>query len=178
MKTQPMCGILILMLSTSALAQSAQAPTAPRPHFVPPAPLPADKIIPLDLALEAAEAALAACKAQGSNVGVEVMDTELSPKVILAADGAPSLYVDYARRKDYTVIKTGMSTREYTRSVTPPGGGRPVFQDPQMISFYGGIPIFRNGVLIGAIAASGAADQEHDEICTQAGLDKIKDRLK
>ena len=137
--------IIVSSLAVSVLGQGqtpAPAPVAPATPAAAQAAPPAAPAKPfaLDLALEAAQAALAACKA-GPAV-VEVMDTAFNPKVVLAADGARANLTELARRKAYTVIKTGMSSGEFGASVGPQArGGPPINGDPNLITFAGALPI-------------------------------------
>lgn len=48
---------------------------------------------------------------------------------------------------------------------------------PGVISFAGGLPVMAHGVHIGGIGASGGTSDQ-DEMCSQAGLDAVKDELK
>ena len=142
--------------------------------------------VPLATALEAAQAAVAACKANGYNVTVTVMDMDLTTRLVLRADGAPERTVEIGRRKAYTVIKTGMSSGDFGKTVpppprpaTPPAPGSappmpgPVNGDPNLITWAGGLPITAGGKTSGAIRASGAPGGDKDEACVSAGLAKI-----
>lgn len=163
-----------LGISGSALAQGA--PAAPAP--------PAIKTLPLASAIEVAQAALASCKASGYNVTVMIMDQDYAPRLVLRADGARGGTTEIARRKAYTVIKTGMTSGEFGKSIpapaTPPAPRAPgtpppgVNGDDNLITFAGGKPIKVGGDLLGAISVSGAPGGDKDEACVDAGLAKIK----
>ena len=156
----------------------AQAPPPPAPGAAPPAQLAPAKPFALALALEAAQAALASCQAGGPAV-VEVMDSAFNPKVVLAGDGARANFVDFARRKAYTVIKTGMSSAEFGTSVGPqPRGAGPINGDANLITFGGALPIKVGSDIVAAISVSGPNGPAADETCAKAGLAKISDRLK
>jgi len=161
-----------MILAALALATLAlQAPAAP-------APAPA-KPFAYTLALEAAQAALASCQAAGAPAVVEVMDTAFNPKVILVADEARPMFVEFARRKAYTVIKKGVSSGEFGASVGPQGRGAPPIEgDANLITFAGALPISVGGDIVAAISVSGPKGAAADEVCAKAGLDKIRDRLK
>ena len=149
----------------------SQQPPAPPP--------PAAKPFALSVALEAAQAALASCQSAGAPAVVEVMDTAFNPKVILAADGSRPNLIEFARRKAYTVIKTGMSSAEFGASVGPQGrGAPPINGDANLITFGGGLPIKVGADLVAALSVSGPTGPAADEACAKAGLDRIKDRLK
>ena len=160
----------VTALAFAAATQNAQAPASP--------PAPA-KPFALSLALEAAQAALAACGAANAPAVVEVMDSAFNPKVVLAADGTRPNLVEFARRKAYTVIKTGMSSAEFGKSVGPQGrGAGPINGDSSLITFGGGLPIRINNELVAALSVSGPTGPAADEACAQAGLEKIQERLK
>lgn len=160
----------VTALAFAAAIQNAQAPASP--------PAPA-KPFALSLALEAAQAALAACGAANAPAVVEVMDSAFNPKVVLAADGTRPNLVEFARRKAYTVIKTGMSSAEFGKSVGPQGrGAGPINGDSSLITFGGGLPIRINNELVAALSVSGPTGPAADEACAQAGLEKIQERLK
>jgi len=148
-----------------------QPPTAP--------PVAAARPFALDIALEAAQAALASCQAAGAAAVVEVMDTAFNPKVVLAADGSRANLVEFARRKAYTVIKTGMSSAEFGASVGPQGrGAPPINGDPNLITFGGALPIKVGEEIVAALSVSGPTGPAADEACARAGLEKVKARVK
>jgi uncharacterized protein GlcG (DUF336 family) len=144
----------------------------------------APKALPLDKAIAVAQTALAQCKANGYNVTVMVMDPDYATRLVLRSDDAAARTVEIARRKAYTVIKTGMSSGEFGKTVpapaTPPAprpaGSMPpgVNGDDNLITFAGGKQIVVGGEVVGAISVSGAPGGEKDEACVDAGLAKLK----
>jgi len=142
-------------------------------------PLPTEthKSLPLELAVEAAQAAIAACKAQGYNVTVTVADRGGMPIAVLVGEGARYVTREVTRRKAYTAALWKMSTAEFTKRYPTPSGFNPVVFDPQLVAGQGGVPISVGDDTMGAIAAAGAPGGDKDEACAIAGLDKIKDRL-
>jgi uncharacterized protein GlcG (DUF336 family) len=172
-------GMKLLMISAitlSAFALGAEAGDAPA-------------ALPLASLLTAAQTALDTCKTNGYAVTVTVFDADLSTRLVLRADGAPDRTVEVARRKAYTVVKTGMSSGEFGKTVPkpanpapntnpspstgPPPLPGPVNGDPNLITWAGGLPIRVHGVLMGAMSASGAPGGEKDEACVTAGLARI-----
>jgi uncharacterized protein GlcG (DUF336 family) len=142
-------------------------------------PLPTEthKVLTADLAVEAAQAAIAACKAQGYHMSVTVADRTGLPKLVLIGDGASGVSREVTRRKAYTAAVRGISTAEYTKRVEAPGGFNPGLYDPTLTTGAGGLPIKVGDDTIGAIAAAGAPGGDRDEACAAAGLAKISDRL-
>jgi uncharacterized protein GlcG (DUF336 family) len=142
------------------------------------------KTLPLDSAIEVAQAALASCKASGYNVTVMIMDTDYATRLVLRSDAAGARTVEIARRKAYTVVKMGMSSGDFGKTVPKPEGPVPprapgtmppgVNGDDSLITFPGGKQIKVGGEVVGAISVSGAPGGEKDEACVDAGLAKIK----
>jgi len=139
----------------------------------PPDPTPGP---PLNLAVEAAQAAVNACLADGYRVGVAVTDTAGHLKAALSADGVIPSRVYIAIRKDVTVVTFGQSTLSLREKfLSDPALMARV--KPNMSLLPGGMPIMVGDRLVGAIASSGAEAYE-EEKCDRAGLQKIQKRLK
>jgi uncharacterized protein GlcG (DUF336 family) len=168
-------------------AAGAAQPVAGTPdHLRPP---PADEL-PLAVAIEWAQTALAACRSLGYPVTATYMNSRGEIKVVLRADGARGSTAETGRRKAYTVTVTGMSSADYGTSVgyppdkpTPRLPGKPVgvppgATDENLTVVEGGLPVKNAaGKIIGAVSVSGSLGRK-DHVCAQAGLDKIAPFLK
>ncbi len=160
-----------------AQAPAAAAPAAPE--------------LPLAVATEWAQAAIASCTASGYAVTATYLAADYTPVVILRNDGAQGRTVDIARRKAYTVLKTGKTSGDYGASValpagtpapTPVAGALPGLPpganvDQNLIIWAGGLPVKLGGKVVGAVSISGAPGGDKDEACAQAGLAKIAGKL-
>jgi len=172
-----------VLLSSALLlaAVSAHAQTAPAPAQ-PPRP-PSANDIPLDKALEAAQSAIAACKANGYNVTATIMDKDYGVRLVLRSDGTGDRTVDIGRRKAYPVLKTGMSTGEHAKAIGPiarkPDGtaGDHPSGDPNMIAAAGAFPVKKGGQIVGAFSVSGAPGGDKDEACASPALAKLEASL-
>ena len=155
-----------------------------------------DLPIPLDLAKEAADAALKACtnKHDGS-IAVAVIDAYGVLKVFLSHEDVRSWDAyEHVRRKAYTTLITGKPSREYPTSSFRSGNGSlmgtfadaPPLQTSDLSGKPGALPIMRGPDLAGVISVDGRwnyatnedEDWNADEKCAQAGLDAIQDKLK
>jgi uncharacterized protein GlcG (DUF336 family) len=167
------------MIKTYALAATAAlaAFTSVNAWAADPLPTESHKVLTAALALEAAEAAVAACKQQGYNVTVTIVDRMGTPKLILVGDGARPLTLEVTRRKAYTSAMQRVSTGDFTKRVSTPGAFTPGMYDSQLTTGLGGVPIKVGDDTIGAIGAGGAPGGDKDEACANAGLAKISDRL-
>jgi uncharacterized protein GlcG (DUF336 family) len=142
-------------------------------------PLPTEtfRVLPAALAIEAAQAAMAACKAQGYAISVAVVDRTGNLKLLLVGDGAGALTPSLSRRKAYTAATRRVSTAELAKQVAAPGAFNPTLYDRQLVALGGGAPIKAGDEMIGAIGVGGAPGGDKDEACANAGIAKITDRL-
>jgi uncharacterized protein GlcG (DUF336 family) len=133
-----------------------------------------------DLALEAVQAAVATCTKNGFKSAALVVDSAGEPVAMLKADGAPPIDLASATRKAFVVIYTKKPTADAAARVkTDPTFARDLASTGKALPVRGGLPIKVGGEVIGAIAVGGAPPPgEQDEVCSQAGLDKIASRLK
>lgn len=134
-------------------------------------------VLSADLAVEAAQAAIASCKSQGWNITASIAERSGAIKILLVGDGAGGVGRESARRKAYTSALLGISTDEFAQRLKG-GGFDPKVYDPQMASDGGGVPIKIGNEIIGGIGAAGAPGGDKDEGCAKAGLAKIAERLK
>jgi uncharacterized protein GlcG (DUF336 family) len=168
------------MTKTCAIAATAvlAAFTGGNAWAADPPPTESHKVLTAALALEAAQAAVAACKQQGYNVTVTIVDGTGATKLILVGDGARPLTLEVTRRKAYTSAMQRVSTGDFTKRVSTPGAFNPGQFDSQLTTGLGGLPIKAGEDTIGGIAAAGAPGGDKDEACANAGLAKISDQLK
>jgi glc operon protein GlcG len=89
----------------------------------------------------------------------------------LRMDDAPSGALPIATDKAYTSALWGMRTSEAAEASLPGNGdwGFATTLGGRMIVFAGGVPIFHEGVQVGAFAISGGTSEE-DERCALAAL--------
>jgi uncharacterized protein GlcG (DUF336 family) len=142
-------------------------------------PLPSEthKVLPLALAIEAAQGAIAQCKTQGYNVAVSIVERTGAPQLLLVENGTGVLPRQLSGRKAYTAAVRGLPTGELAKLVAQPGAFNPTLYDTEMVTAQGGLPIKVGKETIGGIGVSGAPGGDKDEACAGAGLEKIADRL-
>jgi uncharacterized protein GlcG (DUF336 family) len=168
-----MLGAIVLAATSSlVLAQQAERqPPARGPEFA--------------LALEAAQAALAACAANGVKEAVSVVDSAGISRLMLAADGAANIEIETSQKKAATAVALKAATSEIAEGMEKdPAFRAKIEADKTLFPRPGGLPLTVGNKVIGAIGASGAARLNgvpggvRDEACAKAGLDQIKTRLK
>lgn len=138
------------------------------------AELPTHRILPLELAREAAFAALEDCRAKGYAVSVAVVDRGGVVKVLARAEGAGPHTVDSSRRKAYTSASLRRSTLELAGLVAsrPSVAGLRDMNESILI-LGGGLPVRIDGEVLGGIGVGGAPGDKLDEACARAGLTAI-----
>ncbi len=169
---------LALCASLAAASAMAQAPAA-APGAPPPAP-PRARGPALALAVEAAQTAIAVCLANGYKTTATVVDSAGVPVAILSGDGAAERTQMIGLTKTTATIKYKVPSGEIADRVkTDAALDAEVKADPKIgTARRGALPIKVGGEIIGAMSVSGAPGGDKDEVCTQAGLDKIASRLK
>ena len=136
--------------------------------------------VPLALAVEGAQTAVAACLVNNYKVTALVTDSGGIPIAMLSGDGAAAITQRIAMGKAQTVLKFNMSSGQAAdRAKTDAAFLAQLTADPLVgPPRQGGIPIMVGSDMIGAFAVSGAPSGDKDEPCAMAGLSKIQDRLK
>lgn len=137
--------------------------------------LPSERVLPLEIAKEAAAAALAQCSEDGYRVSVAVVDRAGVLKALQRADGAGPHTVDSSRRKAYTAA----SLREPTQKMAELMAKRPSIQElgkmnRSILILGGGLPVRIQGHVLGGIGVGGAPGAKLDEACARAGLKAIR----
>jgi len=164
----------LALAATSCMAlaqQGRQEPPARRPEMA--------------LALEAAQAALTACAANGVKAAASVVDADAILRLLLAADGTGDNQIEISRKKAVTAVALKVPTSEVADRMTKDQGYRTQIEaDKSLFPRPGALPFMVGGELIGAIGVSGASGLNgvpggvRDEACAKAGRDKVNDRLK
>ncbi len=168
----------LVSASIAAASAMAQAP-APAPGSLPPAP-PRARGPEMALAVEAAQTAIAVCLANGYKTTATVVDSAGVPVVVLSGDGVAERTQMIGLTKTTATIKYKVPSGDIADRVkTDAALDAEVKADPKIgTARRGALPIKVGGEIIGAMSVSGAPGGDKDEVCTQAGLDKIASRLK
>jgi glc operon protein GlcG len=83
-------------------------------------------------------------------------------------DGAPVSSIRIAMNKAWTAARERKPTREIGDKIKHPEKGHDVayYGDPQYVGWGGGIPVWKNGEVIGAVAVSGLSSNEDIALAT------------
>lgn len=159
------CALAALMLCAAAGTAFAQGATFQTRSLTP------------ETALAAARAALEACRKEGFQVAVAVVDRSGLTQVLLRDRFAGPHTVAVATDKAWTAVSFRTSTLELaaeTQAGRPMSGIRGV---PRMLAVGGGLMIEGGGAIFGAIGVSGAPGGEADEACARIGIKAIADSI-
>lgn len=157
------------MIRTTILAAAFLAPLAAAAQDLPTAPY-----LPLDLAVQAADAALKACAAEGHNVSVAIVARDGATKVMLKADGSGPHTGASATGKAFTsaaMVRDTAGLAGFIASAPENAGLRDM--DARMVIQAGGLPIRIGEALVGGIGVGGAPSGDIDAKCAVEGLKAI-----
>jgi uncharacterized protein GlcG (DUF336 family) len=136
----------------------------------------AQKNIPLAMALTIANAALAHCESMGFKVAVTVVDRGGLAIVMLRGDGAGLHTPEGSDRKAYTARTFSQPSAAFTKRVLDDPNSVGSRQYTRVLALPGGLPIKVGDEVFGAVGVSGSPGK--DDVCSQAGIDKVTDQLK
>lgn len=129
----------------------------------------------VDTTLQAAQAVIEAARNKADEIGVPmniaVVDSGTNLVAFARMDGAWLGSVDIAQGKAYTARAFDMSTQQLAPLCQP---GQPLFgihasNQGRLIIFPGGIPLTRDGRVVGAVGVSGG-NVDQDQQVAEAGV--------
>lgn len=121
-----------------------------------------------------ARAALDACRKEGIQIGVTVVDRSGDPMAVLRDTLAPRITLEISKQKANTAVNFNAATSSMENRFTQPFS---VGKVEGLVFSAGGLPIEAAGNIIGAIGISGAATGAQDEACAKAGIQAIQFEL-
>jgi uncharacterized protein GlcG (DUF336 family) len=128
-----------------------------------------------EVGLDAALTVLAGVREEAARRGVAMgaVVQDLGGRTVAAQrmDGAQLAAVDLAADKAYTAVSFGHPTEAWAASTVPGQGdwGLSTVLGGRIVVFAGGLPLRRDGRLVGAVGVSGAAAAV-DRACAAAGV--------
>jgi len=155
--------LAIAVLTLAALSASARAQiTEPR------------ETIAYDGAKQIVETCMTMAKQKHWPIAIWVLDLAGQP-VYFASLGASEVGVTTAKFKAETALRTGNPSEARAASLTTPVGQLTTARIG-LFPVAGGIPLLKDGKLIGAVGAGGGRPengQSVDQVCAQAGIDAV-----
>ena len=155
---------LAVLIAAAALASPAAAQVLTQ------------KTVSLAMAQAVANAALAQCQGMGFKVSVVVVDRDGLPIVMLRGDGAGLHTPEGADRKAYTARTFSQPSAAFQKRMADDPASVGSRQYTRVLALGGGLPIKAGNEVVGAVGVSGSPGK--DDVCSQAGIDKVADQLK
>ncbi|AKK74545.1 Heme-binding protein [Bacteroides fragilis] len=113
-------------------------------------------------ALKLAEQAKVEAKKMGKNVSVAVVNSSGATILLLKGDNVGVHNTEASRRKAYTSVSTKSASWDLMKKVLSDSSSGNLESMPELLLLGGGVPIWKDGILIGAIGVSGAGGGEND----------------
>ena len=135
-----------------------------------------ERNISLNMARAIADAALETCRKMGYKISVTVVDRAGLVRASLRDDDAGIHTLENSQRKAYTAKTFRVSTTEFKRLLAENPDRAAQTNLSGVIAIPGGLPIKVGDDVVGAVGVSGTPGK--DDVCSQAGIDKISGLLK
>ncbi len=134
------------------------------------------KMMSPEMALKAAQAALAKCRADGYQVAVAVVDRGGVTQVVLRDRFAGPHTPEAAVRKAWTAVSFRTNTPDLA-TTTASGPAMGIRDIPGSLVLGGGLKVEAAGFIVGGIGVSGAPGGVLDDACAAKGIEAISDQL-
>jgi uncharacterized protein GlcG (DUF336 family) len=135
-----------------------------------------EKNLSLGMAQAIANGAMDKCHEMGFRISVAVVDRDGLPIVMLRGDGADLHTPEGADRKAYTARTFRAPSADFVKRMLNDPTAAGSKQYTRVLALDGGLPIKVGDEVVGAVGVSGSPGK--DDICSQAGIDKVADQLK
>lgn len=125
----------------------------------------------LEASEKIAQGAIAACRKEGIQIGVTVVDRSGDAMVFMRDTLAPRVTIEISRQKAYTAVNFNAPLSTMEDRFTKPFA---VGKVDGLVFSAGGVPIEAAGNIVGAVGVSGAATGTQDEACAKAGIQAVQ----
>lgn len=137
-----------------------------------------ERNMPLAIAQEIAQATVEACAAKNFNVAVTVVDRAGLVRAVLRADRAGPHTIAASSAKAYTAASARNATGAIAEGAEKNPAARHLASIDGFLLLGGGVPVKVGDEVIGAVGVGGAPGGHLDEECANAGIEKVKAKLR
>jgi uncharacterized protein GlcG (DUF336 family) len=130
-----------------------------------------------DVAFDLARSALQQCRKDGYQVAVVVTDRFGAALVELRDRYTPVGALDIAKGKAWTAVTFSRNTSDLVKAMKAGTTSAALASVPGVTPLAGGLVIEADGSLLGAVGVAGAPGGDKDEVCANAGLAAVQDKL-
>jgi uncharacterized protein GlcG (DUF336 family) len=132
-----------------------------------------EKTITRQASLEACFSAIKKAESLGININVSVVDNKGLEMAFLRMENSYIHSIQIAKDKAYTSASFGFPTQLWTTTFKNlPHLEQGFSNRDRLVPFGGGLPIFENGIKVGAIGVSGGTEEE-DILCAKYAITQI-----
>jgi glc operon protein GlcG len=119
-------------------------------------------------AKRAVDGMIAELERRGKAAVVVVADSHGELILLARMDGAPRSSLTIASNKAWTAVRAGKPSKEVGERVRDPQQGCDIayYGDPRFVGWGGGIPLRKDGKVVGSVAVSGLPEMEDIEVAT------------
>ena len=102
------------------------------------------------------------------SAAIAVADSHGDLLYFVRMDGAPVSSIQIAMNKAWTAARERKPTREIGDKIKHPEKGHDIayYGDPKYVGWGGGLPVWKNGEVVGAVAVSGLSSNEDVALAT------------
>ncbi len=158
-------GAIVFLLATFQLAAPARAEEEKLVSY---------QAMNLELAMKTAQATMQACRDEGFQVSVAVVDRSGVLQVLIRDQLAGIFTPDVAIRKARTALSFHSDTIDLSEP-TQSGPAAGIRHVPDALMVAGGVRVDAAGSIVGSIGVSGAPGPESDDVCARKGIEAISD---
>jgi len=133
------------------------------------------KLMTLDLAVDIAQDAIEACREDGYQISVVVVDRSGRTQVVMRDVFANQYMTQLAQAKANAVVLSNTSSSALRKNRADIAAELNFLDE--LLVLDGGLPVTVAGAMIGAVGVSGAPGGDKDEACAQRGIDAVQERL-
>ena len=166
MKTLLGATLGLVLAQAVGAAETAAPATASKP------PLPYGAPVSLETARACAKAAVQTATANGWFMVVTVLDAGGHIVLTERMDNAQFGSVEPARQKAYTAVAFRRSTKVFEDMIAQGGSALRLLKLPDALPIEGGLPLVKDGKVIGAVGTSGGSAQQ-DGVVAQSCVDTL-----
>ncbi|CAN0314777.1 unnamed protein product [Phaeothamnion confervicola] len=128
------------------------------------------------------DAAWGACHQKGFQVSITILDRSGLVRASFRDENASLHTLELSQRKAYTALTFRMPSADFAKRTVADPSRAPQQNLSGVIALGGGLPIRAGDEVVGAIGVSGsqggAVVGSNDEMCGEAGIERIADRLR
>lgn len=126
-----------------------------------------------DGALELAGQAKIEAKKLQKNVSIAVLNSSGEILLLLKGDNVGPHNTDASRKKAYTSISTQMPSWDLMEKVNADPSTQSLNALPELLLLGGGVPIWKDGILVGSIGVSGGGGGKNDHNIAKSSVEKL-----